>query len=79
MIRLRLWVVGCMILGGVSLALALPAHLALTDIARGEGDPGAEWRMLRVAAIATAAFHAVALLTFARLLRVLRRADSDGR
>jgi hypothetical protein len=74
MVRLRRWVDGCIVLGGVSLVLALPAHLALTDIARGEGDLGAEWRLLRVAAAAIAAFHVAALLTFAYLLRALRRA-----
>jgi len=73
MVRRRGWIVGCIILGAVSLPLALPAHLALTDIRRGEDNLGAEWRMLQVAAAAIAVFHVAALLTFTRLLRALRR------
>jgi len=73
MARLRGWMVGCILLGAVSLLLTLPAHLALADIRRGENDLGAEWRMVQVAAAAIAVFQIAALATFARLLRALRR------
>ena len=54
----------------LSAAAILVAHLALTDIYRGEGDLTLEWRVLQIAFATIIAFHLFALVTMG--LAVLR-------
>ena len=56
-------------LGVLSLLAVLVGHLALTDIHRGEGDLGLEWRALQACAGVIVAFQVCALLTLRRVIR----------
>ncbi len=81
MLTLSRLIAACLVLGLVSLAAVLAAHLALTDIWHGEGDLRAEWTVLQVASLLIVAFQLVALFTFWRLRRIVRHGDgseSDG-
>ena len=57
----------CRTLGLLSILALAVAHLALTDIARGEGDLTAEWTALRVAALVILASQVTTLWTLRRL------------
>lgn len=59
------------VLGALSIAALIIAHLALTDIYHGEGDQTAEWRALQAAAVTILGFQVVALVTVGRLMRRL--------
>jgi hypothetical protein len=60
-------------LGVLSLLAVIFGHLALTDIAHGEGDLSLEWNVLRVAALVIVMFIAVTFGTMSRVLRVINR------
>jgi hypothetical protein len=55
-------------LGILSVLAVVASHLALTDIAHGEGGV-AEWRALQVSLLIIALFQASALTTFWRILQ----------
>lgn len=71
---LRVGVLVSLVLGALSLVAVGACHLALTDIWHGEGDLAAEWRMLRIGALAVVAFQVAALTTLGRVLRLTRSA-----
>jgi hypothetical protein len=56
-------------LGIVSAITMVLAFLALTDIYHGEADVNAEWQAVRIAFVAAAAFHVVAVIALLRVVR----------
>ena len=60
------------VLAGLSLAALGLSHLALTDIAHGEGDLTLEWWLLRLAALVFVAFIASTLFLVREVCRTLR-------
>jgi len=58
-------------LGVLSFIALILSHLALTDIARGEGDVSLEWSVLRVCFALVLFFIAAAILTLRRALKMI--------
>lgn len=58
-------------LGVLSLIALVVSHLALTDIAGGEGDVSLEWSVLRVCFALVLFFIAAAILTLRRALKMI--------
>ena len=59
-------------LGVLSLLALVFSHLALTDIAHGEGNLTMEWATLRAAALIFLMFIALTLITLSRVLKYLK-------
>ncbi len=59
-----------MALGVLSLLAVFFSHLALTDIAHGEGEVSLEWKILRVSALLIIMFIASALVTLWQVLKI---------
>ena len=58
-------------LGVLSFIALVLSHLALTDIARGEGDVSLEWSVLRVCFVLVLLFIAAATVTLRRALKMM--------
>jgi hypothetical protein len=65
-------------LGALSAIAILLCHLALTDIAHGEGDLALEWRMLQVGSAAIILFHGAVLLTLFHLYAFFKRGRGES-
>jgi hypothetical protein len=59
-------------LGGFSMLAWVASFLALTDIGHGESDLSLEWGVLRAAFLFIVLFQISALITLARVFRVIR-------
>lgn len=54
------------VLGLLSCLAIIAAHLALTDIYRGEADVTLEWNVVRISFLIIVAFHVSALVVITR-------------